>query len=207
MSKKYRNKILASVVILLFIVGVFLPITHSQASRLHAKRCSGSPHNDGVPRTTGVFDGSGSDSCVHYTGKDNHPPHPPILSGPASGRVDIEYTWSILSVDPDDDTVTYYVDWGDQCGAPDLYGPFPSGAAIEISHTYHFKSTFIINARAIDAYGAESNTTYFEVIMPKTTILSAPLLLRFLERFPYTFPLFRHLLGYEDGLLFPFFTV
>jgi len=128
---------------------------------------------------------------------DNHTPNAPTIDGPRRVKVGVEYTWSFLSTDPDGDNITYYVDWGDVCGGAKWYGPFPSGEKTDLAHTYTSKNTLLINSMAVDENGAESNMTYFEVIIPCShTIPLQWFWQRIFERFPNAFPMLRHLVGY-----------
>ena len=120
---------------------------------------------------------------------DNSPPDAPIIEGPTSCRVGIEYDWTFLSTDPDGDNITYYVDWGDECGGAEYHGPYPSGEEITLSHIYTTESTIIINAMAIDENGAESNFSYFEVTISRTRTINLILL----ERLPNAFPILRYI--------------
>jgi hypothetical protein len=127
---------------------------------------------------------------------ENYPPSSPIIDGLTRGKVGVEYKWVFNSTDPDGDNITYYVDWGDECGGAEWYGPYPSGEEVEIAHKYTFKNTFIINSMAVDEHGAESNMTYFEVTMPR--IGFTPLFMRLLEQFPNAFQILRFLLALKN---------
>ena len=117
-------------------------------------------------------------------GLNNTRPDAPEISGPHSGKVGVQYTWVFMSIDPDEDNITYYVDWGDQCGGAKYYGPYPSGQEVELSHTYTFQNTFTINCMAIDEFGAESNTTYFDVTVPRVRLnFFMPKILEFFSKF------------------------
>jgi hypothetical protein len=98
---------------------------------------------------------------------ENQAPDAPTIMGPSNVKVGVVHTWSFTSSDPEGENITYYVDWGDQCGGAQWFGPFPSGETLNVTHTYLVKNTFIINALARDAEGAESNMTYFPVKIPK----------------------------------------
>ncbi len=126
----------------------------------------------------------------------NQRPNAPDIDGPTSGRVGVEYEWTIVAIDPDGDDITYYIDWGDECGGAEWHGPYPSGEEVVLAHMYTFRNTFIINAMTIDEHGAESNWTYFEVTMPrdKPFNFNFPLLSWLLEQFPNAFPILRHLI-------------
>ena len=114
---------------------------------------------------------------------ENHPPSDLIMDGPTSCRVFVEYEWSFVSTDPDGDNITYYVDWGDECGGAEWHGPYTSGEEVLLSHRYTEKNTLIINAMAVDEHGAESNMTYFEVTITKSVSINLPFM-RLLEQFP-----------------------
>jgi hypothetical protein len=105
------------------------------------------------------------------TSTNNHAPEAPTIDGPVSVKVGNAYTWSFHSTDPDGDNITYYVDWGDECGGAEWHGPFPSGETIEMEHTYMSKNTLLINSLVVDENGAESNMTYFEVNISKSISL------------------------------------
>lgn len=125
------------------------------------------------------------------TSTENHRPEAPTITGPTSVKVGIGYTWSFNSTDPDGDNLTYYVDWSDVCGGAEWHGPYPSGVAIEMDHTYLVKNILIINSLAVDENGAESNMTYFEVNITKSVSLGG-MFMRLLQRFPNLFPMLRH---------------
>ena len=127
----------------------------------------------------------------------NQRPNAPDIDGPTSGRVGVEYEWTIVAIDPDGDDITYYIDWGDECGGAEWHGPYPSGEEVVLAHMYTFRNTFIINAMTIDEHGAESNWTYFEVTMPRNKAFNFNfnLLGWMLERFPNAFPILRQLFG------------
>jgi len=124
----------------------------------------------------------------------NQPPTAPYVTGPTYGNIGVGYEWTFLSTDPEDDNITYYVDWGDVCGGAEWHGPYQSGEEVTLAHTYYYQNSFIINTLAVDENGAESDWTYYEVTMPKNKMLYNPLLLRLLERFPNTFYILRQLL-------------
>ena len=126
----------------------------------------------------------------------NQPPSAPIVKGPKIGRARVEYEWTFFSTDPEEDNITYYIDFGDQCGGAEYYGPYPSGEELVLAHTYPYQSTFIINALAIDNFGAQSNWTYYEVTMPRSKAIVNSLFLWFLDLFPNAFQILQLLFKY-----------
>ncbi|GAH55900.1 unnamed protein product, partial [marine sediment metagenome] len=73
-------------------------------------------------------------------------------------------------------------------------GPYISGEEIKLNHTYKAKGTYTIRARAKDTGNLWGPWNELEVTMPVNQVTHS-LFLQFLERFPRTFPIFRHLLG------------
>lgn len=124
----------------------------------------------------------------------NAAPEKPIITGPRLGKVGNEYNYTFVATDPDADNISYFVDWGDNTST-EWVGPYYSGEKITISHTWSERGTFAVRAKAKDIYGAEGPWGELKATMPKNkaTFLNS-LLLKLLERFPYAFPILRHLL-------------
>jgi C1A family cysteine protease len=133
------------------------------------------------------------------TTKANQPPNPPTITGPASGNVSTAYDYYFMAIDPDDDEVYFFMDWGDNTNSSWI-GPYPSGEQITKSHTWSTKATYTVKVKAKDIYGNESYWGTLEVTMPKGTTYIPSLFLelieRLLERFPHAFPILRQLLRY-----------
>jgi CubicO group peptidase (beta-lactamase class C family) len=125
----------------------------------------------------------------------NSPPNPPIIEGPTVGKVGITYDWTFISIDPEGDDITYYIDWGDECGGGKYHGPYPSGQVLTLSYTYQSENTFFINAYAIDTEGATSNNSIYEVTMPRNKEVKS-LFLRFFKQHPNIFPILRYIFGF-----------
>jgi hypothetical protein len=119
-------------------------------------------------------------------------PAAPSITGPSEGKVKVIYNCTICTVDPESDDVSYSVDWGDATSSGWL-GPFTSGEAATVSHTFAKKGTYTITVSVKDIYGAKGPTGTLQVTMP--TSLSFPLFIRLFEWFPHAFPLLRYLLG------------
>ena len=71
-------------------------------------------------------------------------------------------------------------------------GPYSSGEEIIIPHTWEKQGSFVIEAKAKDVYGDESDWGYLEINIPrvKTSFMN-----RILEKFPNLFLIMRHILG------------
>jgi outer membrane protein assembly factor BamB len=125
----------------------------------------------------------------------NQPPNPPIIRGPASGKVKHSYNYTFNSTDPNEDNIFYYIDWGDNTNSGWI-GPNPSGHEITQTHTWP-KGTYTIKAKAKDNYGYESDWATLSVTMPYMyRIPYLPFWEELFEQFPNAFPILRHLMGY-----------
>jgi len=125
----------------------------------------------------------------------NHEPTPPDIDGPHKGQTGAEYNFTFVSTDPDNHTISYYVDWGDDTnsGWTDYY---ESGEMITLNHSWENRDTYNIKAKAKDFYGAESDwSDPFEHISPhnKPVIFRINLLSGLFERFARAFPMLKYL--------------
>jgi parallel beta-helix repeat protein len=95
----------------------------------------------------------------------NHPPNVPSITGQTNGKINVEYTYTTNTTDPDDDQVAYYVDWGDgtNSGWTTFYN---SGEEASVKHTWTVKGTYEIKVKAKDIHDAESNWSTLTVTMP-----------------------------------------
>jgi len=124
----------------------------------------------------------------------NNPPVAPDIDGQTSGTAGEEYEYTFFTTDPENDAISYYVDWGDDTnsGWTDFVA---SETEITLTHTWDEEGTYTIRAKAKDICDAESDWGTLEVVMPVNQQVINPLLQMLLERFPNTFPMIRHLLG------------
>ena len=131
--------------------------------------------------------------CITIT--ENQKPSAPVIDGPHHVKIGIESTLSFISIDPEGDNITYYVDWGDKCGGAEYHGPYPSGQKVNLSHKYLVINKLIINALAIDSNGAESDITFFEVTISRNkAFLQNNLLIQLFQRLKYNFQILRNLI-------------
>ena len=122
----------------------------------------------------------------------NQPPSTPIITGPSQGKRGISYNYKIESLDPEDENITYYIDWGDETNTGWI-GPFPSDQEQTLNHTWNKKGIYTIKAKARDIHDQESDWGTFTVKMPYEP--QFPFIQWLLERFPNAFPILRYLLG------------
>jgi len=135
-----------------------------------------------------------NDGEITFSPVPNQSPFTPEIDGPTSGQTGIEYDYTFVTDDPEDDDVFYYIDWGD--GTHENWaGPYASGVDATISHTYDEEGDYVIGAKANDVFDDESDWGYLEVTMPINQHSFHSLFIWFLECFPNAFPIFRHLTG------------
>ena len=99
----------------------------------------------------------------------NEPPNTPTITGQTNGKAEEEYEYKFVSTDPNDDKVSYYVDWGDN-STTGWTRTLPSGEYYNSSHNWSEKGEYIIKAKAKDYYGVESNWATLAVSMPKNQV-------------------------------------
>jgi hypothetical protein len=131
----------------------------------------------------------------------NIPPNKPNKpSGPTVGKINVKYTYTTSTIDPNSDQVYYRWDWGDGTQSTWL-GPYTSNAPVSANHTWTKKGNYNIKVKVKDIFGAESpwsNPLHIKITQMlfsyHMTLLQ--LLQRFFQRFPYALPILRQLLGY-----------
>jgi len=117
------------------------------------------------------------------------------------------------TIDSDGDNISYYIDWGDG-NVTDWIGPYASGDAVAVSHTWTEKGIYFLRCKAKDhPYEHESDwfeaivkvppksktlnfilnqedINKFEVVILRSKIIQNTLFLQFLEHFPLLQQLF-----------------
>jgi len=123
----------------------------------------------------------------------NDPPTITVFTGPTEGKVGKTYTYNVTGTDPEENQISYYVDWADGTNTGWL-GPYASGHLLTVDHEWSEKGTFTIRAKAKDEHGSESDWVTLTVTMPMKFSITTPFLSWLLEQFPHAFPLLRYLL-------------
>jgi YVTN family beta-propeller protein len=85
----------------------------------------------------------------------NKPPATPVVVGPAGGFVGATLSYSIVSTDPESDSVCYRVAWGDG-DTSDWSAVVPSGDSVTMTHSWTAADTYSITGQAKDQRGHES---------------------------------------------------
>jgi len=107
-------------------------------------------------------------------------------SGSASGRPNIEYSYSSNTIDPQGDNIFYLFNWGDGNDSGWI-GPFSSGETCEATYSWENQGNYGIKVKAKDIFGSESYwSDPLEISMPKTKLINDfnPWLMRLIQRFP-----------------------
>jgi hypothetical protein len=86
----------------------------------------------------------------------SNPPIAPVLTGPTNVVINEQCTYTIVSTDPDNDDIFYYIDWGDGTNTGWI-GPYNSSAPIQSSHTWTGLGSYFVKAKAKDIYSAQSD--------------------------------------------------
>ena len=111
------------------------------------------------PVTLHVTDNEGtvaSDETTAYIEPPNNPPTVPVIHGTSLGIPVTPYTYTFTSLDFNGDFISYFINWGDNTTSG-WNGPFPSGIALSLNHTWSERGSYFIRAKAKDTHGAESN--------------------------------------------------
>ncbi len=146
-------------------------------------------------------DSSTTGPIWHFTTEveSNQPPDEPSIDGSTSGKAGEEYDYTFSVVDPNDDVVYYYIEWGDG-NIEDWIGPHDSGEEVTISHSWDEQKTYTIRAKAKDSHDAESDWGTLEVTMPKNKQSTNSLFLQFLQNLIQRFPLLERIFSLSPVL-------
>jgi uncharacterized delta-60 repeat protein len=90
-----------------------------------------------------------------YFEQNKLPNKPSTPSGANHGVADISYLYSTSGIDPDGDNLSYWYDWGDGTNSSWI-GPSTSGTSVSVSKAWCCPSSYSVNVKARDVFGAES---------------------------------------------------
>jgi chitodextrinase len=115
--------------------------------------------------TLTVTDNEGAkdtDETTALISQPNRPPTGPEADGPTSGTKNTEYTYTAVSVDPDNDTIQYTFDWGD--GETTETEFLPNGTASTQIHSWMSAGKYTISVKASDNQTVSGTTQYTVLI-------------------------------------------
>ena len=83
-------------------------------------------------------------------------PNAPTLTGTTHVVINESGIFTVLTTDPDNDNIYYYIDWGDGTNTG-WFGPYPSGTSNQTSHKWSSFGNYSVKAKAKDVFGVQSN--------------------------------------------------
>jgi hypothetical protein len=88
-------------------------------------------------------------------GSNNPPQRPAKPTGPENGGINIEYTYTTSTIDPEHDLVWYQWDFGPY--STNWIGPYDSGESVQIKYTWTEPGTYEVKVKAKDQNDLESD--------------------------------------------------
>jgi len=118
--------------------------------------------------TVYIGSATGHGGYIHAFGpvESNSPPNTPELLGKTSGKIGSIYELRVIVVDPDNNPVSFYIDWND--GTEGWERERASGEYCYYGHTWSEEGNYTIRVKAKDTLGEESDWATLEVTMPKS---------------------------------------
>jgi hypothetical protein len=139
-----------------------------------------------------THDKPGNPSVYHIRIGDQ-PPNMPKIYGANRFTQDIEYEYGFVSIDPENDNLSFDIDWGDGNIETDI-GPFPSGEIFPRNHSWNKTGTYLIKSRAKDEFDYYSDWSVHKISIPRNKAVKINPLELLFERFPLVFLKFKYLL-------------
>jgi len=148
---------------------------------------------DAAPFITDVED-YGEDYVIQYNGI---LPYLKKISGTTSPNTGVDYKYSFTALDPNEDDIYYYIDWGDE-NVEEWIGPYASAEDVIFSHIWDESGSYSISAKVRNIKGYESNTVTLNLTAYKSKVINRSFLFQFiqnlLQQHPNLFPVIRQLL-------------
>jgi len=129
-----------------------------------------------------------------FTTGENVPPTKPIIDGPTLGTAGIEYEYTFVSTDDNNDNIRYHIIWGDE--KTEVTDWHESGTAASANHTWTLPGTYTIKVTPEDSSYRNGEKAVLTVKMPRNKAINNFILYNILERLLYRFPLMRQILGF-----------
>jgi len=83
------------------------------------------------------------------------PPFPPEMNGPSEGGIGKQYEYTVMTTDPQEEDVYYWIDWGDETNTSWI-GPYASGEVVNEKHTWLGQGVYDIKGKAKNVLYIES---------------------------------------------------
>ena len=98
----------------------------------------------------GYFDGKIDElKIIKYPGGNDQ--NPPTIDGPTSGDPGVEYDFTFVTLDPEEDDIWLHIEWGDG-NETDWLGPYESGEEAIVSYTWEEEDIYEIRAESKDIW-------------------------------------------------------
>jgi hypothetical protein len=134
------------------------------------------------------------DMCFKTYGRTNNPPEKPSIDGPKSGKIGIEYNFTLNASDHDGDHVRFHIDWNDT--NTEITDYYPSGTDLVVNHIWTEIGLYIITVQAEDSHGFLSEKNTFEVSIPRGKARFYPIIIRLFHLLQNNFQIIQQYLGY-----------
>ncbi len=124
-------------------------------------------------------------------GSEEGAPNPPSIDGPISGVPGTIYTYNISTIDPQNDDISYFVDWGDNT-TEGWIGLVSSGTQIVLNHSWVDQGQYTISVKAKDINDDESLWGTLSISMPRVRLFNKipGSVIWLIEKFPFLQPYF-----------------
>jgi hypothetical protein len=105
---------------------------------------------------------------------ENNPPEIPNIDGPTTGVKNVNYDFTVITIDPNDDDVYYFIDWGDGSNSNWL-GPYGSGENVIVENSWPETGQYEITVKAKDLDDLESDwSNSLTIVISNNTPPSIP---------------------------------
>ena len=132
----------------------------------------------------------------YWTFNIGYPPDKPTLEGPSTVGKNVEVTFTAKAIDPENDNVQYFFDWGngEKSGWVPEYDSVPSGVEFNYKTKFSKIGTYVIKVKARDINGNIGNwSDPLPVKIQRNKNINRPLL-AFLQSFQNQFSILRIML-------------
>jgi hypothetical protein len=130
---------------------------------------------------------------VYIPSDTGEPPGAPVIGGPDGGKAGTEYDFTFNAVDPDENTVKFTINWGDDSTVTTTAFT-GSGEDIVASHTWAEEGVYTITAYAEDSDGMMGPDATKDVNMPRSKAIITLPFLNWLQCHPNMFPILQLLI-------------
>ena len=91
----------------------------------------------------------------------NHLPSTPTITGPTTGNVNTNYSYTVNAIEPGNNTIRYVIDWGDGTKTTSTFSA--SGTSYIASHKWAISGVYTIKVNTEDNNNGISGTTTLQV--------------------------------------------